>query len=716
VPWTGVSALQLDTGSLGNLFLTGVTGLSTVIYESNPGDNNVVLNNVVGVNSLIFKGDGTSGSQQFGSIWLNGDTSPTLNITFQNAVPLLISSDVTIGTWGHSGDGIVADGVATVTIDTTGVLGVAGDFILGGGFTDNALQSLTLISNAENNWIDTVSTRAKETLLKFDASKATGNLTVRFEDGAFGNGAVVTGAVGTNHVTIEDNVNAQNQPITVFVNLGNGGRAGGHVGLWDLASLTWNPAYELKSDEYYSWQVFNGADSNDNFVINAGNGDNLIFTGRGSDIVNVGYGTNIIDVGGQSEDINGGVQQVNLAAHPEGQDTILIKNSNASTVDITGLNGGGAHNDVVWVLENAYSHHFETTVDLGAHTSPAEIDAVETGSGSVLNLNNFIGDTLNIWTDAFAFNQSDRDTFKHTYNLDAGHPAGTININQSHLIGGSDYFNLDVFSGLNGDTINISLNNPGIAGQETVDLGSHTVGSDIYIGSQPNGDSVILEHVIAADLITLQQTGDVVTIAASGVVADVVVNGDVHSLTTYDSANIALNNSVTQSDSFSLQSFNYAFTGTGQHGNAVIYTQSAAVAGPNYLVGAGYTLQGQQTIDLGQHTNGSDTITLYQNTGDPTADVLLTNARTLDKLVFTDATTPLAHILDLTLVSPDAAHFVSAALALGAVNTVYEATIGGNTYFYDQHTAHSSVGATVVELIGTTHLGGSVATNTLVLA
>ena len=385
VPWTGVSALQLDTGSLGNLFLTGVTGLTTVIYENNPGNNNVVLNNVVGVDSLIFKGDGTSGSQQFGSIWLNGDTSPTLSVTFENAVPLLISSDVTIGTWGYAGDGIVADGVAAVTIDTTGVLGTAGDFILGGGFTDDALTSLTLISNAENNWIDTISTRDKQTLQLFDASKATGNLTVRFEDGAFANGAVVNGAVGTNHVTIEDSGTPQNQPVTVFVNLGNGGRAT-YVGLWDVAALT-----GIRPTSSRATNTTRGRSLTAPTATITSLSTSAMATTWSSPVWAATLST---PAPAPTSSMSAARAKTSTAAssrltwppirkvrtHPDQEQQRIDRyHHRPERWRRHGRRGLG--------LENVHHDNFETTVNLGTHTAPAEIDAVEAGNYSILNLN-----------------------------------------------------------------------------------------------------------------------------------------------------------------------------------------------------------------------------------------------------------------------------------------------------------------------------------------
>lgn len=511
--WTGVNVLEVMAGSDGNLFFKkGTTGLTEIqVNTDNRKDielNNIVINNLTGVNSLVFEGDGTDGNQEFSTIWLNGDKTDTLDITFKNAADCVTgevkaldpTSDVTIGWWkGHGNhiktgdDGIVADGAVNVTLDTTGLVGSEGVFILGGGFTDNAVETFVFKSNAAKNYLDVIDGRKKGTLQSFDASGATGDLVVEFEEGTFANGALLIGAEGTNHIQVEESGKPENMPVTVFVELGNGGVATnewhnwhGDKGNWDAWKLLERPS-EIKDHEFNTWQIFDARESDDNFHLTVGNGDNLLFLGCGSDVVSVGSGNNYIQFGGNEHDINGGVETLTLAKHPNGIDRILVRNSQESTLDITGLNAGKAAaavgSDEVYLLLNNSKGH--TTVNLGDHPGAVIYANLDNScEKAVVNLNELNGDILNIFSEACKNDSLEKTTFHldHTQGGVAGAgAAATINIYDVD----SDTCTLKLFfTGLEGDHFNINYNGK-FADAATVNtivnLGAHTEGSQIDI-------------------------------------------------------------------------------------------------------------------------------------------------------------------------------------------------------------------------------------------
>ena len=214
--------------------------------------------------------------------------------------------------------------------------------------------------------------------------------------------------------------------------------------------------------------------------------------------------------------------------------------------------------------------------------------------------------------DAFSHTHDGEVDYEHLYNLDAGHPKGTINIEQSHLDAhNNDYYNLDVFSGLNGDTFNISVVGDGIQGNEEVNLGSHTVGSTINVGYQSGALSyVALDNVITADSINLVEDDtwlQINSVLSPSDVANVTLQSTDNSLWTYVNTNI-VDSQASDTNTFYLKGQHTTFSGGNTSTSDIYMSDNLDNTG-----GSDPVLLGAQTVNLGPHGTGADNLFLYDN-------------------------------------------------------------------------------------------------------
>ena len=302
--WTNIDGIQIGTGSTGTLILTGNTGVSAIRVADTTAGDNTTITNLGQLTSLAFVGNGNQGNHTNGTITLNGasltGTADTVAITFDNLGQTPASADG----WTIGGGALGLNGVETLTINSLGAIGSSGTLAFATGITDTAIKALsvTSVGNVNLGTVTGQATADQGTLLSVDASNVAKALTATFTLNTFGNGAVVTGAVGNNTLNFGADTGVAE---TIMVTTG----AGNDV-------ITVNAA------------------STSSFTINSGNGNDTIKTGAGSDTIVVGSGSNSITVGG-------GTNSVTLGSHAGNQDTVNITGS-ATANSISG-----------WVLDTA---------------------------------------------------------------------------------------------------------------------------------------------------------------------------------------------------------------------------------------------------------------------------------------------------------------------------------------------------------------------------
>ena len=282
--WTNVDILQLDAGSTGNLFMTGL-GIKDVV-SFNTTNQTATLTNNTALNNLTYKGAAAAGTALgFGSLTLAGSslsgTADVVNIAFDN-------SGIARGAADGATLGIqTLTGAETVNIDTSNAIGASGNFTFGTlvrtGLIDANLTTFDV--NSASTGVHTFSIQAGAgtatggTLLTADFSGVAGSVTALFDGtyaaggspvvSGFNNGGSILGAAGNNNITVVDTATTKTTLITGSFTNGNLTFVGG-------SGNTGAVSYSLT----------------------AGNGNNTITTGAGADTINSGNGNNNVNTGG----------------------------------------------------------------------------------------------------------------------------------------------------------------------------------------------------------------------------------------------------------------------------------------------------------------------------------------------------------------------------------------------------------------------------------
>ena len=232
--------------------------------------------------------------------------------------------------------------------------------------------------------------------------------------------------------------------------------------------------------------------TNDDYVVNGGNGNDTIITNSGNDIINGGRGNDILN-GGSGNDTY-------VFGKEFGKDTIINYNPNLDSTDTIKFIDGITLNDLSFSQDgdNLYiTMDDENSVTVKGFFNGQAIKKIEFSDGKTLNLKDILSLSLKGATD-------NNDTLKvitndnFIVNTKGGDDKITLN-------GGNDY--IDAGSGT--DTVNAGSGNDIIIGGNGNDSLNGGSGSDTYKFARGFGKDLIINTINQGEIETIEFIDDI---------------------------------------------------------------------------------------------------------------------------------------------------------------------------------------------------------------